>query len=59
MSTQPGYDAEAVWEILTETFRALLMYKHHTLRGEGPAPKQAAHIRERDALGIRFDVMIV
>jgi hypothetical protein len=29
MSTQSGYDAAALWEILAETARALPMYKHH------------------------------
>ena len=29
MSTQSGYDAATLWEILTETAYALPMYKHH------------------------------
>jgi hypothetical protein len=29
MSTHSGYDAAALWEILTETAHALPMYKHH------------------------------
>jgi hypothetical protein len=29
MSSQSGYDAAALWEILTETVHALPMYKHH------------------------------
>jgi hypothetical protein len=29
MSTHPGYDAAALWEILTETVHALPMYKYH------------------------------
>jgi len=29
MSTQSSYDATALWEILTETARALPMYKFH------------------------------
>ncbi len=29
MSAQSGYDAAALWEILTETARALPMYKFH------------------------------
>ena len=29
MSTRSGYDAAALWEILTETAHALPMYKHH------------------------------
>ena len=29
MSTHPGYDALALWEILVETARALPMYKFH------------------------------
>jgi len=29
MSTHPGYDVAALWEILTETAHALPMYKHH------------------------------
>ena len=29
MSTHLGYDAVALWEILTETVHALPMYKHH------------------------------
>jgi hypothetical protein len=29
MSTHPGYDAVALWEILAETARALPMYKFH------------------------------
>jgi len=29
MSTQSGYDAAALWGILTETVHALAMYKHH------------------------------
>ena len=29
MSTQSGYDAAALWGILTEAVHALPMYKHH------------------------------
>jgi len=29
MSTQSGYDATALWEILTDTVHVLPMYKHH------------------------------
>jgi len=29
MSAHSGYDAEALWEILDETVRALPMYKYH------------------------------
>jgi hypothetical protein len=29
MSSQAGYDAAALWEILNETARALPMYKYH------------------------------
>jgi hypothetical protein len=29
MSSQSGYDAATLWEILTDTVHALPMYKHH------------------------------
>jgi hypothetical protein len=29
MSTQSGYDAATLWEILTDTVHVLPMYKHH------------------------------
>jgi hypothetical protein len=29
MSTQSGYDAAVLWEILTDTVHVLPMYKHH------------------------------
>jgi hypothetical protein len=29
MSTQSGYDAAALWDILTDTVHMLPMYKHH------------------------------
>ena len=29
MATQSGYDAAALWEILTDTVHVLPMYKHH------------------------------
>lgn len=48
MSTQSGYDAAALWEILAETVHALTMYKHHKRYVEKVLLPEKPHISAKE-----------
>ena len=48
MSSQSGYDAAALWEILIETVHALPMYKHHKRYAENSVLPEKSHISAKE-----------